>query len=114
MNADAKIDALIGRQAGIALGHTVLHFYRATHSLDDAAEFDQGAVAGPFDDPPMMHGDGGVDQIAAQRAQPRQRAILVCTGEPAVADNVGCQNRRDFSRLAHAAHPPRSSISQRV
>jgi hypothetical protein len=36
---------LIGRQAGIALGHAVLHF------LDDAAEFDQGAVAGPLDDP---------------------------------------------------------------
>ena len=114
MNADAKIDALIGRQAGIALGHAVLHFYRTTHSLDDAAEFDQGAVAGPLDDAPVMQGDGWIDQIAAQRAQPRQGAILVCTGEPAVADDVGRQNRRDFSRLAHAAHPPRSSISYRT
>jgi hypothetical protein len=41
MNADAKIDASIGRQASIALDHAALNLDRATHSLDDAAEFDR-------------------------------------------------------------------------
>ena len=31
-----------------------------------------------------MHGDGWIDQVAAQCAQPRQRAILISAGEPAV------------------------------
>jgi len=61
-----------------------------------------------------MHGDGGIDQITAQRPQPRQGAIFVGAGKPAVADNVCRQDCRDFSRLGHATAPPRLSISQRV
>ncbi len=83
MNADAKLDAPVGRHAGVALDHGVLHFDRAAHGVDDAAELDDRAVAGALDDAAVMHGDGGIDQIAAQRAQPRQRAILVRAGEPA-------------------------------
>ena len=61
MNADAKIDASIGRQASIALNHAVLHLYRATHGLDDAVKFDQSAVAGPLNDAPVMHSDSWID-----------------------------------------------------
>jgi hypothetical protein len=114
MYADAEIDAPVGRQAGIALSHAVLHLDRATHRLDDAVEFDQSAVAGALDDASAMHGDGGIDQITAQRPQPRQGAIFVGAGKPAVADNVGRQDCRDFSRLGHATASPRLSISQRV
>jgi hypothetical protein len=39
---------------------------------------------------------GRVDQIAPQRPQARQRAILVGSREPAVADDVGDQDRRNF------------------
>ena len=46
----------------------------------------------------------GIDQIAAQRPQPRQGAILVGAGEPAVADHIGRQDRRKLPGLAHA--PP--------
>ena len=59
------------------------------------------AVAGALDDAAVMHGDGRVDQIAAQRPQPRKRAILVGAGEPAVADDVGHQDRREFPGLGH-------------
>ena len=45
----------------------------------------------------------GIDQIAAQRPQPRQRAILVGAGEPAVADHVGDQDRRDLPGFGHGA-----------
>ncbi len=50
----------------------------------------------------MMHGDSGIDQIAAQCPQPRQGAILVRAGEPAEADHVGRQDRRKFACLGHA------------
>jgi hypothetical protein len=36
-----------------------------------------------------MGGDGRVDEIAAQLPDARQRAVLVSTGEPAVADKSG-------------------------
>ena len=59
------------------------------------------AVAGALDDAAVMRGDRGIDQIAAQRPQPRQGAIFVRAGEPAVADDIGDQDRRDFPGLAH-------------
>jgi hypothetical protein len=71
---------LSGRQAGIALDHAVLHFDGAAHGVDHTAELDENAVAGALDDAAAMHRDGGVDQIAAQRPQPRQGAILVGAG----------------------------------
>jgi len=65
MNADAKFDAAVLRQSRIALDHAVLHFDRAAYGIDDAAELDESAVAGTLHDPPMMHGDGGIDQVAS-------------------------------------------------
>ena len=38
MDADAKLDAAFGRQAGVALNHAVLHFDAAAHGIHDAAE----------------------------------------------------------------------------
>ena len=102
MNADAELDAPLGRHAGIALDHAVLHFDRAAHGVDHAAELDEAAVAGALDDAPVMHGDGGIDQIAAQRPQPRQSAILVRSREPAVADDIRDQNRRDLPGSRHS------------
>ena len=106
MNADAEFDAALGRQAGVALDHAVLHFDGAAHGVDHAAELDENAVSGALDDAPVMRGDGGIDQVAAQPPQPRQRAILVRAGEPAVADHVGDQDRRDFPGLAHSSGSP--------
>ena len=111
MDADAKFDAALRRQARVALDHAVLHFDRAAHGVDHAAKFDQAAVAGALDDAPMMGGDGGVDQIAAQPPQPRQGAILVRAREPAIADDVRDQNRRDFPGLAHGATPWGHSVN---
>jgi hypothetical protein len=35
------------------------------------------AVAGALDDAPIIDGDGWIDQVAAGRGQPRERALLV-------------------------------------
>ena len=97
VNADAELDAPLGRQAGVALDHAVLHLDRAAHGVDDAAELDDRAVAGALDDAAVMDGDGGIDEIAAQGPEARERAILVRAREPAVADDVRDQDRRELS-----------------
>ena len=50
---------------------------------------------------PRWTRDGRVDQIAAQRPQPRQGAILVGAGEPAVTDDIRDQDRRNFPGFRH-------------
>ena len=53
-----------------------------------------------------MESDGRVDEVAAQCAQPRKRPLLVGAGEPAIADNIGDQDRRKFPGLAHSSGIP--------
>ena len=101
MDADAKLDPPFGRQAGVALDHAVLHLDGAAHRIDDAAKLDEAAVARALDDAPVMRGDRRINQIAAQRPQPRQRSLLVGAGEPAVADDIGDQDRSDLPRFRH-------------
>ena len=60
-----------------------------------------------------MGGDGGVDQVAAQAPKPRQGAVLIGAGEPAVADHIGDQDRSDLARLAHGALPPLGETSMK-
>ena len=111
MDADPELDAALGRHARIALDHGVLNLDCATHRVHHAAELDQRAVAGAFDDPPVVHGDGGVDQIAAQRPQPRERAIFVGAGETAESNHVGGEDGREFAHFGHRALPPRRRIA---
>ena len=80
MNANPKLDALLGRHPGVALDHSGLDFDRAAHRVDHAAELDDRAVAGALDDAAVVHGDDRVDQVAAKRPEPRQRAVLVRSG----------------------------------
>ena len=96
-----------GGNAGVALDHAALHLDCASHRVDDAAKLDETAVAGALDDASMMRGDRGINQIAAQPPQPRQRSLLVRPGEPAVADDIGDQDRCNFPGLAHGAHSHR-------
>ena len=100
MDADPKLDALLGRQARVALDHAGLHFDSAADRVYDAAKLNDRAVAGALDDAASMKGDGRVDQIAAERPKPRQNAVLVGTGQPAVANDICNQDRCEFSTLA--------------
>ena len=52
MDADAKFDALVGRDLSVALDHRSLDFNGAVHCVDDAAELDDAAVARALDDGP--------------------------------------------------------------
>jgi hypothetical protein len=83
MNADTELNASLGRQAGVALGHAFLHLDRVARRVDDAAKLDEAAIADAVDNAPMMRGDCGINQIVAQPSQARQRSLLVCPDEPA-------------------------------
>jgi hypothetical protein len=50
----------------------------------------------------MMQGNGRLDQIAAQRTQPRKRPLLVGTGELAVSG----LDRHHLHPAPRARHPP--------
>ena len=102
MDADPKFDALVGRDLSVALDHRPLDFDGAVNSVDHAAELDDRAVAGALDDAAVMGGYRRVDEIAAQAAKTRERAILVGAGEPAESDDVGRQDRRDLAILHRA------------
>jgi hypothetical protein len=88
MDADTELDAALGWKASIALDHAVLHLDGAAHGVDHAAEFDEDAISSALDHATVMHGDGRIDQVAAQRAQPRLRAILVGAGKTAESNHI--------------------------
>ena len=50
-----------------------------------------------------MGGDGRVDEVAAEAPKTHERALLIGAGEPAVADDVRNQNRRELPGFAHDA-----------
>jgi hypothetical protein len=48
------------------------------------------------------------DEVAAQRSEARKDPILVYAREPAVADDVGCENCGELSGLAHRVPPSKA------
>ncbi len=81
-------------------------FDRAAHCVHHAAELDDAAVAGALDDAAEVGSDCGVDEVAAERPEARQYAVLVGAGETAIADNVRDQNRRELPGLVHSSASP--------
>src|SRR4029077_16873626 len=98
-----KLDALVGRDLGVALDHRPLDFDGAVNSVDHAAELDNCAVARALDDAAVMHRDGRVDQVAAKGPKASEDSIFIHTRKPRVADDVGDQDRGQFAGLAHGA-----------
>ena len=79
---------------------------RTSHGIHDAGEFHQQSIAGGPDDPAVVAGDRGVDALAPMLLQRAQRADLVDAHEPAVASDIGRQDRRQsalYSRRGHVS-----------
>ena len=91
---------LLWRQASVALDHTALHLDGAADGVDHAAELDEAAVPSALNHAAMMHRDGWVDQIAAQR--------------PAVAPESGPRRPRQAanSRRRRTPRSPRAFESR--
>ena len=61
------------------------------------------AVAGALHCAAMMRGDGGIDQIAPQPTQPRQRPLLVGASKLAVSGDIRRKNSCEFPGLGHGS-----------
>jgi hypothetical protein len=88
MDSDAKYDALVVGQSRVSLDHRVLDLGRAAHGVYHAAKLNYCAVARALDDPSVVHRDGRIDQVAAERSEARKDPVLVSTGKPAISDDV--------------------------
>ncbi len=113
MRARSELDALVRSHARVALDHGALHLDRAAHGVDHAAELDNEAVAHALDHPPVVDGDGRVDEVAAKDSEASERALFIRGHEPAVADDVGGEDRGNFSGLGHRAPQPRRRLARR-
>ena len=82
MNAHAEFDTALGRQAGVALDKALLQLDGAADCVHDAAELNDAAVARALDHTATMHRDRRIDEVAPERAQPRQNTVFVGAGQP--------------------------------
>src|SRR5262249_16819972 len=57
IDPDPKLEPLVDRDTGIALGHAALHLNCAADRIDDTRKFRQYAVTGGLDDPAMVLDD---------------------------------------------------------
>ena len=63
VDAHSELDPLLDWSSRIALDHPALHLDPAAHSIDDARELGQKAVAGVLHDPAAVFGDLRIHQL---------------------------------------------------
>src|SRR5580704_9036426 len=99
MHTDAETHLLF-------IGERILNRDRALHRIDGTREIGGDAVAGTAEDAPAMGCDALIEN-GATGGQPAQGADLILTHQPAVASNIGGEDRRQLADslfpLAHRA-----------
>jgi len=109
----SELDATLGGQSGIALDHRRLHLDGAAHGIHNAPELGERAVSRPLDDASAVHGDGRIDEIAAERSEPGQGAVFIGPGKPAVPDHIRGQDCSEFPLLGHLPLSPTETLPRR-
>jgi hypothetical protein len=92
VHAHAKFDAMILRHSRIPIAHATLQIGGAGDRVHDTGKLHQHAVAGLFDNSPLMLADFGIKEIGLQRVQRGECTGLIRTHEAAVSDHVGSKN----------------------
>jgi hypothetical protein len=113
IDADAQFDAAARRDAGVPLGHRLLHRDRAAHRIDDTGEFHQHAVAGGLvpgskpGDVAVVFGDLRIQELALQRLEAFERTFLVRPHQPRIARHIRGEDRGEAAGRGHdAGRPP--------
>ena len=78
-------------------GHFPLDHRGTLDGVDNARELNQRTIAHQLDDPAVELFYGGIDHLPAAGLQPGQRAALVLSHEPAIADHISGENRGSVS-----------------
>ncbi|MGH6916018.1 MAG: hypothetical protein ACREH3_20190, partial [Geminicoccales bacterium] len=79
--------------ARVAADHALLNLDRARHRVTYTRELDERAIAHQFDQTTPVIGNLRFDEFPPVGLEDIQRARLVLAHEPAVADDIGSQNR---------------------
>jgi hypothetical protein len=79
-----SVDAALRRKTGVALDHAVLHLDGTAYGIHHAAKLDDASIAGALHHTPVMHGYGGIDQVApllasaSPRTSSERLIVLLC------------------------------------
>ena len=93
IDADAELEAPVGRHPRLVGRDRLLHLDGAQHGIDHRAELDQHAIADDLHEPPMMRAQQRLHDLVAQPLQPGDGAGFVQLHQARVADHIGRQNR---------------------
>jgi hypothetical protein len=93
IDADPVLDSLVARQGRVTSRHVLLDDDAATHGFDRTVEDRKETVAGRLDEPPVVFGNAGLNQIALDSLHARMRALLVELHEAAVTGDVTGDDR---------------------
>ena len=102
IDADPQHDGRLGRPRRRRA--RPLHRQGAVHGIDHAGELDDGAIADQLHDPAVVGSNGRVKDAFSVPLQGGERTRLVGRHQPRVADNVGCEDRRQFAIDAFSSY----------
>jgi len=89
---------------GLAVDHPALDLDSAAHGIHDTRKFREHAVAGVFDDPPLMLTDLWVDQFDEMRLEALVRALLIGAHQARIACHVGREDRGEMAGSGCGGH----------
>jgi hypothetical protein len=98
VDANTKSDTPLFGYVGLAVEHPALHLGGAADRVDDAREFHQHAVAGIFDDAPVILLDLRIDQLLEMRLKAFIRAFFVSAHQARIAGHIGGENCCETAR----------------
>src|ERR1700730_2324959 len=84
VDSDAGLDALVGRDLGVALRHAGLQLARTAQCIHHTAELDEEAVTCRLDEPTVMLGDLRIHQLGPDRLEVSESAALVHPYQPRI------------------------------
>ena len=106
MNADAKLDAVVGRNARVTPIHFALHFDGAAQRIDHTAELNEQPVAGGLDEAALVLGEFRIEEFAPQRFETFEGAALVGADQPRIPGNISGEDRSEATGCGHSSGNP--------
>ncbi len=99
VDPDPKADSPIRWLVTVMDGNILLHLDCAAHCPIDAVEYHEQGVAAGLNNSAAMPLDGGIDEIAAEPAQPFEGFQVIQPDQAAVADHVGIDDGDQSPRV---------------
>src|SRR6516164_4066217 len=101
IDPDAEPDPALLRHVRLAVDHSPLDLYGASHGVDHARELGQQALTGILHDPTAVLLDLRINQLAQMRLQAFVRLFFIGPHQPRITGDVG---RKDRSKAAGCSH----------